>query len=143
MVWRLQGPGPVRPRSRDPRPGPHPALHLTSRKLQALAAGLRDGHVDLALAQHQLHVAQPVAQAGEQQQPGEVPGAEAEGHGQAAAAWEAGHLYEVVRTPEVDGVWDGVQAPEGHLALQRKCGPSLGRARAPASPDPLPAGAQQ
>lgn len=62
---------------------------------------------------------QPIPQAGEKEQPCEVPGAEAEGDSKAASTWKARHLDEVVRASEVDGVWNGIQAPESHITLEQ------------------------
>lgn len=90
---------------------------VPSSELKFLPGSLRDGHVDLPFTEHQLHVAQPVPQEGEKQQPCEIPGAEAKGDCQAAAAREARHLHEVVRTSKVDGVRNRVQATECHLTL--------------------------
>jgi hypothetical protein len=40
---------------------------------------LCDGHIDLPFTEHQLHVAQPVPHAGEEEQPSEVPGSKVKG----------------------------------------------------------------
>lgn len=96
-----------------------PQESLTRSKLKLLAASLRDGYIDLPFTKHQLHMTQPIPQAGEKEQPCEVPGAEAEGDSKAASTWKARHLDEVVRASEVDGVWNGIQAPESHITLEQ------------------------
>lgn len=88
-----------------------------SGKLKLLSAGLHHRHVDLPFTEHQLHVAQPIPQGGEKQQPSEIPGAEAKRDCEAAAAGEARHLHEVVRTSEIDGMRNRVQATECHFTL--------------------------
>lgn len=95
-----------------------PREPLTSGKLKLLAASLHDGYVDLPFAKHQLHVTQPVPQAGEKEKPSEVPGTKAKGDCEAAAARETRHLDEVVGASEVDGVGNGIQATESHVTLE-------------------------
>lgn len=96
-----------------------PKESLTSSKLKLLAATLSDGDVDLPFTKHQLHVTQPISQARVKEQPREVPGAEAKGDCEAAAARKPRHLDKVVRASEVDGVWNGIQATESHITLER------------------------